>query len=91
MPLEYITNREISNNEGEVKGKIKIMKMREDDSAQIEFACPGCGFLEKRKEKWGEPFTTGTGSKQFFSIKCGKCNLVTKLLKLKKEAAKKKK
>ena len=90
MPLEYITMREISNKEGEVKGKIRILKMKEDSHAQVELTCPACGFSEKRKENWAEPFTSGERSKQSFMVKCSKCNFVVKMLKLKKEAAKKK-
>ncbi len=90
MPLEYITTREVSNQAGEVKGKIKILKMKEDSQAQVELVCPGCGAADKRKEDWAEPFVTGTGSKQAFTVKCKKCSFVAKLLKLKREAAKKK-
>ena len=90
MPLEYITNRELENKSGEPKGKIKILKMREDNQAQVEFTCPECGAGDKRKENWTEPFKNGEGSKQSFMVKCSKCNFVVKMLKLKKEAAKKK-
>lgn len=88
MPLEYITTREL---QGKVGGKIRIFKLREEAGANIEYTCPECGFSEKRKENWAEPFTQGTGSKQTFSFSCGKCGFKIKLLKLKKEAAKKKK
>lgn len=90
MPLEYVTNREVANKAGESKGRIKIMKMREDGFAQIDLTCPECGANEKGKRDWSEPFTSGTGSKQIFNMKCGKCGYAMKMLKLKKEAAKKK-
>ena len=90
MTLEYITNRELQNRSGEPKGKIKILKMREEDHAQVDFTCPECGANDKRKESWAEPFTSGEKSKQRFMVKCGKCGFVLNMLKLKKEAAKKK-
>lgn len=90
MPLEYITTRELENRSGEPAGKVRIMKRSEESQAQVELTCPECGATDKRKEDWGDPFTSGTGSKQVFNIVCKKCNFVAKLLKLKKEAARKK-
>ncbi len=87
MVLGYMTTREL---EGKLPGKIRIMKMQEDPEANVEYTCPECGFSEKRKEAWTEPFTQGTGSKQTFNLSCGKCGFKIKLLKLKKEAKKKK-
>lgn len=91
MPLEYITTRELQNSKGEAKGKIRIVKMRENSQADIDLTCPECGASVKMKEEWAEPFTQGTGSKQTFNLTCSKCGFKIKLLKLKKEAAKKKK
>jgi hypothetical protein len=90
MALEYITTRDIVNKAGEEKGKVRIMKSKEDSQAVVELTCPECGFLEKRKEDWKEPFVTGEKSKQTFLVKCRKCPFSMKMLKLKKEAAKKK-
>lgn len=90
MALEYITTRSLSNSSGEEKGKVKILKMREESDAQVELMCPECGFTEKRREDWTEPFVTGEGSKKKFVVKCNKCDSVVKILKLKKEAANKK-
>ena len=87
MPLGYITTREL---EGKVPGKIRIMKMKEDDFAQIDFTCPECGKNEKRKENWSEPFVQGEKSKQTFLVTCSQCKTVQKFLKLKKEVKKKK-
>ncbi len=86
MALEYITNREL---EGKTKGSIRILKMQEDSEAMVEYKCPNCGFSEKRKEAWSEPFVMGTGSKKTFNLQCGKCNFKIKVLKLKKEIKKK--
>ena len=89
MTLEYITMREMENSKGEMKGRIRIMKMKEDAHALVDMTCPECGFNEKRKEAWTEPFVTGLKAKQVFFLKCGKCPYSVKVLKLKKEAAKK--
>lgn len=90
MALEYITTRELANKAGAVTGKVRIMKKQEDSQAMVEITCPECGASEKRMEDWKEPFTVGEKSKQSFSVKCNKCGNVVKMLKLKKEASKKK-
>ncbi len=87
MPLEYITTREL---EGKNTGKIRIFKLKEDDTATTELTCPECGASEQRKEVWSEPFLVGTGANRKFNIKCSKCGFSKKVLKLKKEAKKKK-
>ena len=85
--LEYITTREL---EGKTAGKVRIVKMKEDDFAQIEFTCPECGNAEKKREKWAEPFMQGEGSNAKFFVTCSACNVTQKMLKLKKEVKKKK-
>lgn len=90
MTLEYITTRDLTNSAGELRGKVRIMKTKEEEQAQLEITCPECGVTQKRKENWTEPFVNGAGAKQAFTIKCSKCKFATKLLKLKKEAMKKK-
>ena len=89
MTLEYITTRELQNSSGESKGKIRVFKTREEEEGNIDLTCPECGAAEKRKEPWTEPFVTGIGSKQKFSLQCSKCGFKIKMLKLKKEAKKK--
>lgn len=89
MALEYITTRELQNSSGETKGKIRIIKMKEESEAQVEIDCPECGAKEKKKESWKEPFVQGEGASQKFNVKCIKCGFSTKLLKLKKEIKKK--
>ena len=90
MALEYITTRELQDSNGNAKGKMRIFKIKEDSQADVDFTCPECGANEKRKENWYEPFKQGTGPKQTFNLSCNKCGHKIKLLKLKKEAAKKK-
>ena len=88
MALEYITTREIANKEGEVKGKIKIMKLKEDADAMLEITCPNCGKSDKRKEAWTEPFTTGEKKNRKFLVSCNGCGFKAKLLNLQKQAKK---
>ena len=86
MTLEYITTRGI---EGKSKGLIKILKLREESDANVEYKCPECGFSEKKKEAWSEPFVKGEGKNKIFHLQCSKCKYQIKILKLKKEIKKK--
>lgn len=86
MTLEYITNRAL---EGKNAGKVKILKVLEESDASVEYTCPECGFSEKKKESWIEPFVKGEGKNKTFCLQCKKCNFTMKILKLKKEIKKK--
>ena len=88
MPIEFITTRELEDKMGVVRGRVKLMKLLEEPDALVEYVCPACGFSEKRKIAWTEPFVTGTGANKRFIVPCGKCGFEMKFLKLKKEAAK---
>ncbi|HKZ45282.1 MAG TPA: hypothetical protein VJ343_01100 [archaeon] len=90
MQLEYITTRPLENSKGEAKGKARIVKLVGKPQATIELTCPECNHSESRKEDWSEPLVEGTGKNQQFNIKCSKCNFSVKMMKLKKEAKKKK-
>ena len=90
MQIEYITTRPLENSKGEVKGKVRIIKLVNEEKAALELTCPECGNSENRKEDWAEPLVEGTGANQKFNIKCNKCGFSVKLMKLKKEAKKKK-
>lgn len=88
MPIEYITTRELENKNGQAKGKIRILKLKEDAKAAVDFVCPECCNSEKMEKEWSEPFLEGSGTNQKFSISC-KCGYSKKILKLKKEVKKK--
>lgn len=89
MGLEYITNRDLENSAGQLKGRIRILKTAEEPKADVELNCPECGNTEKRKEIWTEPFVAGIGKNQKFNLQCNKCGFKVKLLRLKKEIKKK--
>ena len=59
MVIEYITTRDLESSSGKIKGKVRILKLAEETEAAVEYACPECGFVEKRKELWKEPFIEG--------------------------------
>jgi hypothetical protein len=88
MTMEYITTRDLLDKKDEMKGKIRIMKIVEEPDALVEYTCPMCGFSEKKKIAWEEPFVSGSGANKKFNVPCGKCAFEIKFLKLKKEAAK---
>jgi len=84
MVIDYITTR---NLEG--KGRIRIIKLKEEEEAEVEYICPSCRYTEKRRERWKEPFVNGSGLNQFFLLSCSKCGFTIKLSKLRKEIKKK--
>jgi peptide subunit release factor 1 (eRF1) len=81
MTLEYITTRELENSAGQVTGRIRIVKLKEEPEANVDYTCPACGFSEKKKEVWKKPFVTT----------CGKCGYKIKVISLKAEIKKLKK
>lgn len=82
--IEYITTRILENG-----GKVRILKLKEEKNAKIEFKCPKCGYEENWEEEWKEPFVEGSGINQKFNLKCKKCSFSIKISKLKKEIKKK--
>lgn len=87
MALEYITTRILKEK---VIGKIRIIKLKEEVEGNVEYTCPNCGYGEKKKIEWKEPFVQGKGISQTFNLNCNKCNFLIKITKLKKEIKKKK-
>ena len=79
--LEYATNRDLMDKSGKIKGKIRIIKFKEDPFATVEYTCPNCGFHEKVKMPWKKPF----------SFHCKKCNFLIRVPSLRYEIKKAKK
>lgn len=91
MAIEFVTTRELANKAGEITGKVRIIKLKEQPEALVDYTCPACGNAEKRKEAWQEPFLIGIGAKKKMNIVCAKCGHKMTILKLKKQIAKEKK
>ncbi len=91
MAIEFITTRELVNKAGEVTGKIRIMKLKEEDEALVKYKCPECGHEEQKKELWQEPFLTGKGANKKMTVVCAGCGKKMAVLKMKKQVAKEKK
>ena len=91
MVIEFITTRELKNKRGEMKGSVRILKLKEEDKAMVDFTCPECGHAEKREEVWQEPFVTGSGANKEMNAVCKKCGYRVTILKMKKEMQKEKK
>lgn len=87
--IEYITTRTLENSKGEIKGRVRILKLKEEEEGNVEFKCPECGYEGSWKEKWEEPFLKGSGINQTFNLKCKNCNFSIKISKLKKDIKKK--
>ena len=64
----YHTLRNLDNN-----GKIRILVVKGDTQAHVEYICPKCGYYEHIQQEWKRPF----------SVKCSKCGFIIKVSKLK--------
>ncbi len=91
MAIEFITTRELKNNNGEYKGRIRILKKKDELKAMVDYTCPECDNSFKDEKKWEEPFVTGKGVKKKFNIICPECGHEMTVLKLKKQIKKEKK
>lgn len=78
MTIEYITTRNLQNSSGQIKGKIRVIKLLEEAEANVDYTCPECLYTEKRKEVWKKPF----------SIRCSKCGFLIKVPSLRAEIKK---
>lgn len=77
----YHTRRDLSNKKGEVTGKVRILVIKGESKAQVEYKCPNCGYESYMETEWFKPF----------SFNCQKCNTVIKILKLREEFKKEQK
>ena len=81
MAIEYITTRELKNKNGQIAGKIRVLKLKENTKATIDFTCPNCRVSDRRESEFKLPFL----------MECSKCGHPIKLIQLKKEMKKEKK
>jgi predicted RNA-binding Zn-ribbon protein involved in translation (DUF1610 family) len=64
----YHTLRNLDNN-----GKLRILVVKGENQAHVEYICPKCGHYEHVRQEWKRPF----------SVKCSKCGHTIKVSKLK--------
>ncbi len=81
MPIEYITTRILKNSLGQEKGRIRVLKLKEEPEAQVDYTCPECLHTESKKLIWKKPF----------SLRCSKCNYLIRVTNLRTEIKKKRK
>ena len=73
----YHTLRGLENG-----GRIRVLVIRGETMAVVEYICPKCGHYGSEEKLWKRPF----------SVKCEKCDITIKVPKLKgKKKSKKKK
>ena len=69
-------------------GKVKILKLKDNENAFIELICPKCNKESKYEEKWSN-MIKGKGINQKIIVRCKNCNNEIILEKLRKEIKKK--
>jgi predicted RNA-binding Zn-ribbon protein involved in translation (DUF1610 family) len=71
----YHTWRDLSNKKGAYTGKVRILVIKGESNARVEYKCPECVFDGYIEAEWFKPF----------SFKCEKCGNMVKILKLREE------
>ena len=69
----YHTWRKLKNRKGEETGELRILALKEDGMARIEYICPYCGEYGYQEEVWRRPF----------SFKCQHCGKTIRVPRLK--------
>ena len=76
--IAYITTRDLKNSKGEVTGRIRVLVLKGETDAYVEYTCPECGYHEKTRKPWKRPF----------SVKCSNCGYLIRVPRLKNEIKK---
>lgn len=71
----YHTWRDLSNKKGEYTGKVRILVIKGEDKARVEYKCPMCFYEGYMETEWFKPF----------AFNCKKCSHTIKILKLREE------
>ena len=71
----YHTWRDVSNKKGEPIGKMRILVLKTDKLARVEYICPSCIKSGYTESPWQRPF----------SFNCQSCGIVIKVPKLKEQ------
>lgn len=71
----YHTWRDLSNKDGKYTGKVRILVIKGETKARVEYICPHCLNSSYMETEWFKPFT----------FDCQKCGKTVKILKLREE------
>ena len=71
----YHTWRDALNKAGRKAGKMRILALKADNIARVEYICPECGHHGYQESQWQRPF----------SFKCEKCVFTIKVSKMKEQ------
>ncbi|MBI5332772.1 MAG: hypothetical protein HZB65_04315 [Candidatus Aenigmarchaeota archaeon] len=71
----YHTRRDALNKAGKKAGKMRILVLKADNIARVEYICPECSHHGYHESQWQRPF----------SFKCNKCNSTIKVPKMKEQ------
>lgn len=80
---DYHTQRTLENG-----GKIRVLLIKGEDEAHVEYICPYCGHYEYLKVNFSVPKKS---LKNLFSVRCKACDRLIKLQRLKHQVAKERK
>ena len=71
----FHTQRKLTNKKGEMTGKVRVLVLREDEIARVEYICPECSYYGYLEKEWKRPF----------SFRCEKCNVLIRVPKLREQ------
>ena len=74
----YHTMRSVANKKGEYRGKIRVLVLRSDKLARVEYRCPECGKEGYVEKPWRRPF----------SVRCEACGFLIRVPRLRREIKK---
>ncbi len=77
----FHTKRGMPNKEGEKTGKVRVLALKKDGIARVEYICPECGHKGYLEKEWKRPF----------SFNCQECEQLIRVPKLKYQIKKERK
>jgi len=75
---EFHTQRGVMNKKGELSGRVRVLVLKEDRIARVEYVCPECGNYGYIEKEWKRPF----------SFNCQKCGVLIRVPKLRAQIKK---
>ena len=74
--VRYHTWRKLSNRKGEIAGELRVLVLKKDGIARVEYVCPYCGEYGYLEKEWKRPFR----------FKCEHCGKTIRVPKMKEQA-----